>query len=496
MDFYVSLQIAVELGTAFFAIICAFFTYISRKEDSIDHKYIMYFLLLSIAILISDSCGYYFNGNQTKAGYILIRLANYAIYTVYPLMVIAVAHYMSALIIKHGYKQNVLQLHLCQFLCTAHILTILASQYWGFLYYFDENNVYHRGFGYPISSIFGVFELICLMVMAISNWRHLSKFELVSLISYFSIPFVTNIIQLFHYGISLTELASSLCMILFFMFHEVEKSNRLHIQNQMLVAHKKLIAEKENKLSQQEQALKKQQKLLKEQQQVLSKREEALTLANSISEFYKSQLSAKEQQLAEAHVRISISQMQPHFIFNALGSIEQLCHTNPEMAAEATHKFTHYLRNNLLALSCCELKDFSEELAHIGAYVWLEKMRFDEDLNYEEEILCKHFRVPVLSVQPLVENAIKHGMSNSEDDILYVKLKSWEEADSYKIQVTDNGGGFDPDELPKDSRLHVGLINVRERLHHMCNAELIIESTIGQGSSFTISIPKDQYDIE
>lgn len=488
MAFNITLQIALELGAALFTMICALFAFISRKDSPISNRHIMYFLILGITMLLSDSCGYYFRGSQSLAGFVLNRLANYLVYTVYPLMVIAVARYLNMLIDHHGLKLDARWLKASQWLCYLHLLVVLASQFGNFLYYFDELNIYHRAAGYPIITVLGIFELVCLMFMVITNWKCLTRFELIALMSYIFLPFITNIFQLFYYGLSLTEITSSLCMILFFMFHEVEKSIRLQEQNRLIEIHTKLLQEKEEKLAEHE-------KTLEEHQTILTRRESALNLAYAVSNFYKTQLSAKEQQLAEAHVQISISQMQPHFIFNALGSIEQLCHTRPEMAAQATHQFAHYLRNNLIALSSCELKDFSEELAHIQAYVWLEKMRFGEDLNYEEDIQCEDFRVPVLSVQPLVENAIKHGMSSSEEGILNVTLISWEEEDAYKVEISDNGGGFDPDKLPTDSRVHVGLINVRERLRHMCNAELQVESEIGNGSRFTIVIPKDQPDM-
>lgn len=169
---------------------------------------------------------------------------------------------------------------------------------------------------------------------------------------------------------------------------------------------------------------------------------------------------------------------------------EQLCKTQPTKAASATHQFAKYLRSNLNAMASPEQISFREELEHIRAYVWLENMRFGEDLCFREEIQVDSFTIPALSVQPLVENSIKHGMMGKEEGNIHVVLSTWEENDAFYVRVSDDGCGFDPHEKPKDTNIHIGLFNLKERIRIMCGGTVEVTSKPNQGTTVTIQIPK------
>ena len=102
------------------------------------------------------------------------------------------------------------------------------------------------------------------------------------------------------------------------------------------------------------------------------------------------------------------------------------------------------------------------------------------------------FRLPTLTLQPLVENAVTYGVRKSETGRGTVTIRSREYPDRWEVSVTDDGPGFVPDSLPGDSeRSHVGLRNVRERLKHTCGGELRIDSVLGEGTTATIILPKE-----
>ena len=122
-------------------------------------------------------------------------------------------------------------------------------------------------------------------------------------------------------------------------------------------------------------------------------------------------------------------------------------------------------------------------------YIWLEQLRFGEDLLVEYEIGCENFHIPPLSLQPLVENAVKHGLGQKEEGGT-VKICTAEQDDAWIICVEDDGVGFDVATVKNDGRLHIGVDNVRYRLESMCNGSLVIESEIGTGTRATIRIPK------
>lgn len=198
---------------------------------------------------------------------------------------------------------------------------------------------------------------------------------------------------------------------------------------------------------------------------------------------------AIEMKLQESHISIMLSQIQPHFLYNTLNSIYQLCETNPMLARSMVNSFSEYLRNNLSSLDEPGLISFETELAHIKTYLDIEKIRFDDTLEIEYDIECVDFMLPVLTVQPIVENAVKHGTSKKRGGGR-VCISTREDGEDYIITVSDTGCGFDTTKEKNDGKRHVGIINVRQRLSNMCKGVLIIESTPGAGTVATIKIPK------
>lgn len=198
-----------------------------------------------------------------------------------------------------------------------------------------------------------------------------------------------------------------------------------------------------------------------------------------------------QSELYEAKVSLMVSQIQPHFLYNSLTSIAMMCTKDPKLAKTATINFADYLRGNMNSLKEKKPVPFNRELEHLKKYLMLEQMRFGDMLNIEYDIQCTDFSLPQLSVQPLVENAVKHGVGMKEDGGT-VTIATRETDDAYEVIISDDGVGFDTSDPPKDDgRSHVGMENVKHRLKDMCNADVIIESEIGKGTVSTIRIPKE-----
>ena len=198
---------------------------------------------------------------------------------------------------------------------------------------------------------------------------------------------------------------------------------------------------------------------------------------------------AMEMKLQESQISIMLSQIQPHFLYNTLNSIYQLCETNPMRARSMVNFFAEYLRNNLSSLEEPGLISFETELSHIKTYLEIEKIRFEDSLEIEYDIKCVDFSLPVLTVQPIVENAVKHGTSKKRGGGK-VTISTDENKESHIIRVFDTGCGFDPSKPKDDGKRHVGIENVRQRLFNMCGGSLSIESEVGKGTLATIIIPK------
>ena len=209
-------------------------------------------------------------------------------------------------------------------------------------------------------------------------------------------------------------------------------------------------------------------------------------------ELQRSRLEAEknmvEAQLKESRISIMLSQIQPHFIYNTLGTIERVCLKDPQKAFDLVRNFSLYLRGNFSELNSVTPIRFAEELKHIGYYVNIEKVRFP-DMNIEYDVEATEFVLPALSVQPLVENAIKHGLMRLESGGT-VKIHSYETPTHFCVEVTDDGVGFDT-EAPIDEKKHVGLRNIQGRLKAMVDGELVLESKPGAGTKAVIMIPKE-----
>ena len=197
-----------------------------------------------------------------------------------------------------------------------------------------------------------------------------------------------------------------------------------------------------------------------------------------------------QKELYESRVAIMVSQIQPHFLYNSLSSIAMMCTIDPETAQEATVTFADYLRGNMDSLKRKTPVPFSKELEHLKKYLYIEKLRFGKKLNIVYDIQTDAFVLPQLSVQPLVENAVKHGISKKRGGGT-LTIATRETEDSFEVIVSDDGKGFDTNEVKNDGRSHIGMDNVRRRIKEMCGGSVRIESTIGEGTVATVTLPKE-----
>lgn len=216
----------------------------------------------------------------------------------------------------------------------------------------------------------------------------------------------------------------------------------------------------------------------------------AVDLAKRVVIDHQASIRAKqlEKELVDSRIATLLSQIQPHFIYNTLGTVEQLCKEQPETAAKLVHDFSCYLRGNFRELDRTTPILLSKEMEHVQHYVNIEHVRFP-DMEVRFELHTDDFLLPALSVQPLVENAIKHGLMGLESGGT-VTVSSYETERDYCVSVVDDGVGFDPSMLQED-RKHIGIRNIRGRIEAMCGGTLTVESAPGKGTRAVITIPKE-----
>lgn len=216
-----------------------------------------------------------------------------------------------------------------------------------------------------------------------------------------------------------------------------------------------------------------------------------------LGEIYKEKRASRNEdrmrrKLERMQMRLMVSQMKPHFVANSMNAIKVLIKKDPKKAADMVTNFSNYLRANIDGIEMKELIPFGEELEHIRAYLSIQQMRFAERLEVVYDIRVKDFFLPPLSVEPLVENAVHHGISPKEEGGT-VTVRSWSENGMYRISVEDNGVGFDVRDLGKrDSDDSVGLAYVSYSVGRIEGAKYEIQSKPGYGTKVLLSLPWEE----
>jgi sensor histidine kinase YesM len=198
-----------------------------------------------------------------------------------------------------------------------------------------------------------------------------------------------------------------------------------------------------------------------------------------------------ERKLTQSRIYIILSQIQPHFLYNSLTVISRLCDKDPAEAKKATINFSNYLRANMNLLESVTPIPFENELKHTIGFLNLEQAMYGEALKVIYDIQIKNFKLPSLTVQPIVENAVKHGIGKKEGGGT-ITISTKETEDNYLVIIADDGVGFENIKASNDGQQHIGINNVRLRLSVQCGGSLEIKSKPGEGTTATIIIPKQE----
>ncbi|MED1875562.1 ATP-binding protein [Brevibacillus borstelensis] len=204
------------------------------------------------------------------------------------------------------------------------------------------------------------------------------------------------------------------------------------------------------------------------------------------------------KQAVQEQLRLEASwlqaQIQPHFLFNALNAVTALSDIDLDKMRNLLGEFSNFLRNKFQFQNMDGLVPIEEELSLVRSYLYIEKVRFEERLQVVWEIDdCKELRIPFLSIQPLVENAIRHGiMKRARGGKITIRISVHET--HAEISVEDDGVGMDDVFLQRildrkaDGRTGVGLINTDQRLKRRFGTGLQITSAVGTGTKVTFRV--------
>lgn len=449
-------QISMELWGAIICLIFASFILFLEEKASRRGRLLLGLLMEFFLILLSDTIAWAYRGKSGDIAYWAVRISNYLVFVLNYFIGFTILLYLEELLKQHGVTLYPGMKRATGVVCLLGIFIVTVSQFTGYLYTFDAQNQYSRAGGYlTICIVAGIMQIL-IAVSVFSCRRVLSQVQHAPLQLMIVLVFLAYIIQTFVYGVSLVNLAMAIGVVIMFFSYEKERVLS-STETETLLLEKNL--------------------QLVQQGAELARKDAQMATINA--------------QLAEKRTQIMLSQIQPHFLYNTLSAISYLCIKDPMKAKETTDNFADYLRTNLNSLRNDHLVTFDQELEHTKVYLSIEQLRFGEDLAIEYHIRYSDFLLPSLSVQPLVENAVRHGICGKEEGGK-ITIYSRKEGGRILISVTDDGVGFETGAVPQDGRSHVGLESVAQRLELLCGGELIVDSAPGYGTVVTIVLPENQ----
>lgn len=421
-----SLHVALLLWGCLFSLIAALCMFMSRNFDREKRRLLLTLLLNCSFLLFSDALAWEFRGAPGTIAYFIVQISNFCVFFLSDSLLLFYHRYLCLCLYHRKNKLPTHRIRIVYGIAVLGMLLVVVSQFLHFYYYIDADNYYHRSFLHPLAMLLPILGMLIDFSLVVQSRRDISRQLRISLSSYMVLPLVAMIFQTFYYGISLVNISISISMILLFVVAMNEQNENL---------------------------------------------------------------ARKEKEAADLRISIMISQIAPHFIYNTLTSIQQMCETDPQQAEETVGEFAEYLRGNLDSLALDHPVAFERELNHVKSYLAIEKKRFGERVRTSYDIKDEQFLIPSLTLQPLVENAVKHGLCKKKGGGT-VSIHTEREQDIVRVVICDDGAGFDMDQKIEDGREHVGIQNVRTRLKDMCGGTLEVSSTPGKGTCAVITLPQ------
>jgi sensor histidine kinase YesM len=401
----------------------------SPYMDSWNHIFLKRFFLVMVLYISSDLLTQVFMSNLLGTQFMLLSKSFLFLENLFASVLMP----MLTIYLLHCanvYWKSSRTLWIAGGLWLIYFILLIVCQFTTEIYYFTADNVYHRG-NYFALLLLPPTLLMLLNIFALFRKRKklTSRLKLALLI-YLVLPTICIIIETHFFGLLLIVIGTSIAALFLLLFIQREQ----------------------------------------------------------MEQYWEQQKERSNQR-----ARIMILQMRPHFIYNTMTSIYYLCEQDPKRAQEVILDFNNYLRRNFTALAREDLAPFSDELEHAKAYLKVEQVRFEGKIFVEYDTPYTDFSLPPLTLQPIVENAVKHGV-DPELDPLHILIKTCKTPDKYQVIVEDNGPGFSSENqtgFSIDGKGNgIALGNISERLKLNCNGSLTFTPRKEGGTIVTIEVER------
>jgi len=396
---------------------------ISRRNKTEENRYFLWFCVLNLIFILGDLSDWCCNGLDRSWYPLALHTGQFVYYVSMAPLLVLFMRYLTAYLSSYTQVSKV-YLRITEGLAALHLTGAIITPFTGLYYTITPENIYMRGKLVMLASVLPVAVYILVTVMAIRYRKVLRPRVIMALLSFAVLPLLGQAIQNLFRGVATLNPAITLATLFIFFNMQLDRDV---------------------------------------------------------------QLEKDKRELTEANIRIMLSQIQPHFLYNTLSAIRGLCEADPACAKECIGDFAVFLRANMDSLTNERPISFEQELNHVKSYLNLEQQMYGDELRVEYDIQAAGFFIPALSLQPIVENAVQKGLRKKEGGGT-VTVSTGETEEHFTVTVADDGVGFDLKILEESG--HIGIRNVRRRLSALCGGTLHIESVVGTGTTVTISIPK------
>ncbi len=407
---------------AFFCLLCLVVLYMVKTISKETKPYFARIFACEFFLALFLSASYGMNGTEGKYIRFFLEVSAFFQYLFGYLMWCFLIEYFLHLLKQAGTNLKIVRIFIWTIFTIASI-ALFINLFFGYYYTIDANNSYARGQYFIIHQILGTSLPTFNLILLLIYRKKILLRQRICLFAYVGLCLIALITQFFFYRFPVVTVSMFISTAIAFIFM-ISEETYIYSQN--------------------------------------------------------------KEELLQTHAKLILSQMHPHFLFNALTSIAVLCDEDPKEAKQATMDLSKYLRSNIDSLSDSSLIPFTKEIDSIMAYLRIEKRRFKDKLDFVMDLAEKDFFIPRFLLQPLVENSVKHGIFQKEGKgkVILSTYKDYEGL--IHIIVEDDGVGFEYPIKNDDNKISVGLNNSIKLCSSLLNGEMKINSELNKGTKIEI----------
>ena len=404
------LNISIDVFVFAIGVIGLITSLYNSRSDKTVEKHFIVIFIYMLLYVSSNLAGLLMRGMPGPTYRIALYFVNFCEFLFCTMLGHKVSVYMTDICIQDEKHDRDVR-SLLNLLLVFQVVALLISQFTGLFYTINENNFYVRGIYYPLVYLMPALMFIIDIIVLRRTQKNLSGKLKTAFWMYLLLPFVAGVLQIRFYGINFLVMATVIGGVILFMLMVIDQSEK-NLQNEI--------------------------------------------------------------EMEKVKSNLLLGQMSPHFVFNSLMSIQDLCYDDPQTAAEGIGDFAVYLRKNMEDMTSKEMIPFEKEVDFIREYVSLEKLDPARQFTVNYDLEETDFVIPTLTLQPVVENAINYGALTMPQGKGEVDIFTSRKGDDIVITVRNNYEHTSSSTGGQRKHRGIALENLKTRLQYYCDGSFEI----------------------